>query len=224
MTAFAAAIAAKLQREDKDMSKEASTEQVQQFGSHMWSDDPFVRVMNLVGEAGNVLADIAASGHAPDENAGRVAELERELRKAEGELRDAHTERDALGVELSATQRELAEARERIEELEPFLAASPCPNPTEHEALVTAYVAREVPWSDVAAGAMTIAKDGTPWMVEQVLDADVPVAFRLRNGEKTFTKTPNDLGETVRVLVPYVTPKQAEALVRDELGGTAVSS
>lgn len=84
--------------------------------------------------------------------------------------------------------------------------------------LRTAYVVREVPWSDVAAGMMTIARDGTAWMIEQVLDGDVPISFRLRNGEKTFTKTPNDLGETVRVLVPYVTPEQAEKTVADGLG------
>jgi hypothetical protein len=40
--------------------------------------------------------------------------------------RDARRDRDELRVELERL-------RARVEELEPFLAVSPCPNPTEHE-------------------------------------------------------------------------------------------
>jgi len=96
---------------------------------------------------------------------------------------------------------------ERVVELEQLLA--------------TAYVAREVPWSAVAPGMMTIARDGTPWMVERWAGA-VPRVV-LRNGERAFTKTPAD-GETVRVLEPYVTPGQAAGLVRDQLGGAPLDT
>jgi hypothetical protein len=67
---------------------------------------------------------------------------------------------------------------------------------------------------------MTIARDGTPWMVERRLFGEAVV---LRNGKKTFDKTPKP-DETVRVLVPYVTDEQAEGLVASELGGTEVGS
>jgi hypothetical protein len=98
-------------------------------------------------------------------------------------------------------------ALDRVDELEQLLA--------------TAYVAREVPWSAVAPGMMTIARDGTPWMVERWAGDDAQVV--LRNGERAFTKTPAD-GETVRVLEPYVTPGQAAGLVRDQLGGAPLDT
>lgn len=82
-----------------------------------------------------------------------------------------------------------------------------------------AYVPVELPWSDVAAGMMTIAKDGTPWMVQDRVGEQV----FLRNGEKSFPKDPQP-GETVRVLVSYVTPEQAADLVRDALGGVPVAT
>jgi len=68
---------------------------------------------------------------------------------------------------------------------------------------------------------MTIARDGTPWMVERWAGDDAQVV--LRNGERAFTKTPAD-GETVRVLEPYVTPEQAAGLVRDQLGGAPLDT
>jgi hypothetical protein len=86
----------------------------------------------------------------------------------------------------------------------------------------TFYVPREVPWTDMAAGMMTIARDGTPWMVELVHEGP-PLQVFLRNGDKAFPKDPKP-GETVRVLVPYVTPEQAESLVKDQLGGTEVGT
>src|SRR5688500_7915156 len=206
MTTYAAAIAAGLQgREDEDMGKDESVE-------HELDD-----VMKHLNAARKFLYIVMTGRTDPDEDAGRVA-VERELvlerERANGLDRDFQ---DAL------VRAEKAEAR--VEELEPFLAVVPCSNPSEHETLATAYVAREVPWTDVAAGMMTIARDGTPWMVEQVLDHDMPIAFRLRNGGQTFTKTidPGPV-DTVRVLVPYVTDEQARGLVASVLGGTEVGS
>jgi DNA repair exonuclease SbcCD ATPase subunit len=139
----------------------------------------------------------------------RVVELERQRNevqdaygKAVAEAAEARAELERqLTEERAGADGIVAEHQARIRELEQHLAA--------------AYVAREVPWSDVAAGMMTIARDGTPWMV-QFRDEDGGVG--LRNGERTFDKNPAD-GEAVRVLVPYVTPEAAEELVRTELGG-----
>lgn len=198
MTAHAALIAAKLQGaherrqrgEDKDMGKDKDRS--------VWSPEKREVVDTLAESVYDALLKLAEKNapDAPQSNAvtaERVVELERQLNKVEGELRDTNVHLDALGVELSATQRELQ----------------------------AAYVAREVPWSDVAAGMMTIARDGTPWMVLHWNAARSAVA--LANGAQAFEKTPHS-GETVRVLVPYVTPEQAEALVRDELGARAVES
>lgn len=176
----------------------SKSESPMNFGESVWDDDPFVRALNLSAELGKVLGDIAASGHAPDENAGRVAELERELAEERekfgrlaNQLDDAFVERD--------------EARERLFGLE------------SNDDHISCYVTREVPWTDVAAGMMTIARDGAAWMVETWRDV---ITVRLRNGDRTFDKTPVD-DETVRVLVPYVTPEQAQALVASKLGGRA---
>lgn len=89
--------------------------------------------------------------------------------------------------------------------------------------LIGSYVAREVPWTDVAAGMMTIARDGTPWMVVGVGDGAWTLTGLHTQQIIRFEKKPEP-GETVRVLVPYVTPEQAEALVASELGGTEVES
>ena len=116
-------------------------------------------------------------------------------------------------------ERQLAEVRASAAQLEANLENAEERAHAVEQLLVDCYVAREVPWTDVAAGMMTIARDGTPWKVESFTDG----AFILQNGVKTFHKDPAD-GETVRVLVPYVTPEQAEAAVREQLGGTEVGS
>lgn len=222
MTAHAALIAEKLQGaherrqrgEDKDMSRDEDRS--------VWSPEKREVVDTLAESVYDALLKLAEK-NAPEPqsnavSAERVVELERQLAQATQE-RDASdaaaNERDGEHEEL---QQRVANMVERAEAAEQRLEKATEGLVQVRELLATAYVAREVPWTDVAAGMMTIARDGTAWMVEQVLDADVPVAFRLRNGEKTFTKTPNDLGETVRVLVPYVTPEQAEKTVADGLG------
>jgi hypothetical protein len=215
--------------QDMIMNEDANPElrairELAERGGSLWDDDPIVHAHKLTNRLLTVLNDLAASGHAPGEpqasavSAERVvelerqrnevqeaygkvvaetaevrAELERELRKVEAELRDTNTHLAALGVELSATQRELQ----------------------------ASYVVREVPWTDVAAGMMTLSREEhpRPWMVESWTDG----AFILTNGVQTFHKEPAD-GETVRVLVPYVTGEQAESLVKGELGGTEAGS
>jgi len=173
MTTYAAAIAARLQgREDGDMGKD------------IWD------ASRVTPAEVRAFADAVAIRLAENADAGRVAELERDLAKAHAALEE--------------WQRTWAAEHALIQD--------------------GAYVVREVPWTDVAAGMMTIARDGTPWMVESC-DYTEPgrEAFVLRNGEQTFTKKPEP-GDTVRVLVPYVTGEQAESLVKGELGGTEVGS
>jgi len=116
-------------------------------------------------------------------------------------------------------ERQLAEVRASAAQLEANLENAEERAHAVEQLLVDCYVAREVPWTDVAAGMMTIARDGTPWMVQEWVGQE---AGR-RNGKKTLMKKPGP-GETVRVLVPYVTPEQAEAAVREQLGGTEVGS
>lgn len=214
------------------------------FGESIWDDDPYIRAMNLVAKAGELLSDIAASGHAPGDpqasavSAERVVELERQLGavsfalRAEGAdpVRAAELVREAADEALGRlhdVEQQLAVADATVRSMTDLLerehqnvknARTAC-----DELLATAYVAREVPWTDVAAGMMTLSKEEhpRPWMVEsRGYDADNAFVI-LRNGEKTFEKTLADPGETVRVLVPYVTPEQAEALVVSELGGRA---
>lgn len=286
------------------MSNESSPLNI---GERVWNDDPFVRALNLSAELGKVLGDIAASGHAPDENAGRVAELERELadahearrqvitrgERAERDLAEARADVARLqeladktvlaaanrtlqaehGGELRASavtaervvelERQLADAQynaesfreraegtskahraalDRIAELRQLLAqveqdrdssdatANECDGEREElrqalDLLATAYVVREVPWRDVAAGMMTISSQGVPFLAESVGgDPKLEIGLRgLHDGKVIrFEKAPA-AGETVRVLVPYVTPEQAESLVKNGLGGTAVS-
>ena len=124
----------------------------------------------------------------------------------------AHVEAatEELERQLAEVQADFEAARQEIEQWAKTHAITA-------NTLATAYVAREVPWSDVAAGMMTIARDGTPWMVA---DTEEGGRFIMRYGEDEFTKKPEP-GETVRVLVPYVTPEQAQALVVSELGGRA---
>jgi hypothetical protein len=209
--------------EDTEMSRDNEPLSV---GESVWDEDPFVHAMKLVERLDKVLNDIATSGFAPGDpqasavSAERVVELERQLADAKYNVESfreqaesaSKAHRDALdrieGLERSAGMAAAADADQGISELRALLA--------------TAYVAREVPWMDVAAGMMTLSREEhpRPWMVAVRLEDG---RVELRNGVKTFLKVtgPN---ETVRVLVPYVTGEQAESLVKDELGGTEVGS
>lgn len=195
-TTFAGQIAAKLQgaharrrrneREDEDVDE------------NIWDDTHLQDIRSVVMDA---LAQVYRAGTkaAPGDpqasavSAERVVELERQL---------AESHRTA-----EEWRRSWSDEHERAEDLSKRASEF-------YELLATAYVAREVPWADVAAGMMTIARDGTPWMVVGVTE---PV-WTLQNKTDVFTKTPKP-GETVRVLVPYVTPEAAEGLVREQLGG-----
>lgn len=125
-------------------------------------------------------------------------------------IREVGEQFDQLRARVIELERELAEARAEVERL-----ANESVNVVGH---ADCYVAREVPWTDVAAGMMTLSREEhpRPWMVEGWVAAGT--GAKLRNGDDTFVKTPA-MGETVRVLVPYVTPEQAGALVKSELGG-----
>lgn len=205
-------------------------------GESVWDDDPYVHVMKLVERAGKVLGDIAASGHAPDENAGRVAELERQLAEARQKLAAYSGQIAELGRQLAERtkhyedqvadrnelERKLTDALYNAESFRAQAEGASRAHAAALELLTSAYVTREVPWSDVAAGMMTIARDGTPWMVIGVGDGAWTLTGLHAQQVIRFEKTPTK-GETVRVLVPYVTPEQAESLVKGELGGTAVS-
>ena len=241
MTSYAGAIAAKLQDaherrqrheqqrgEDKDMDeKREQVARGRESLAGLWDDDLFVQVMKLNERVGQLLGDIAASGHAP----GDIA--------ASGHA-PGDPQASAVSAErVVALERQLAEAREkltaysgRIRELEDKLAQAESHGlgmSYEHgraedeaaglrELLATAYVAREVPWTDVAAGMMTLSREDhpRPWMVR----SQGAGTWVLSNGLTDFAKFPAD-GETVRVLEPYVTPEQAETLVVSELGGRA---
>lgn len=212
MTTYAAAIAARLQRgrEDEDMGKDES----------VWDDDPPVTQSTVVSFAeavareldrltmneGTLQLRVAELERANEDLSDRNARQERELGLQVERADELERQVKILSASRAELEQELTQERERA-----FGFAS------NH---ADCYVAREVPWTDVAAGMMTIARDGTPWMVQA---NDVPCMTLLRNGEQTFTKTPKD-GETVRVLVPYVTGEQAEGLVSSVLGGTEVGS
>lgn len=143
------------------------------------------------------------------QDTGREVELERQLSAYSGQIRELErqlAEARTLGLRFA---KERDEARELV-----VRNSTAC-----DDLLATAYVTREVPWSDVAAGMMTLSRDGTPWMVQGRVGEQV----FLRQGEKSFPKD-SAPGETVRVLEPYVTPEQAEELVRGQLGGTEVGA
>lgn len=150
----------------------------------------------------------------PDSRA-RVDELERKLadalvraEQAEESYRQVVEQGNLRADEL---EQQLVGERKRAE------AAEGAAREVAAE-LATAYVLREVPWTDVTAGDMTVSKTAGVWMVRSV----VPPLWTLQQGVEMFDKVP-DKGETVAVLVPYVTPEQAEALVREQLGGAAVA-
>jgi hypothetical protein len=215
MTTYAAAIAARLQgREDEDMGKDEARRDA-------WADVA-LRIENALADAaGRIEVEVAelrktVEGAPSAEDGGRVAELERDLADAKYNAESFREQAESAGKahrqaldRIEELERELAEAHELV-----VRNSQAC-----DELLATAYVAREVPWADVAAGMMTIARDGTPWMVQDRVGEQV----FLRNGEKSFPKDPKP-GETVRVLVPYVTEEQAEGLVASELGGTEVET
>ena len=213
MKIFAAEIAARLQgaherrrdREDENVSESVWDGPA---ASNEWEacaslfDQLRDRYLTVIRER-----DELRSGENPQASAvtaERVVELEHTV----AHLQEERT-RDAQEFQrrYEEVRNQRHAALDRVDELEQLLA--------------TAYVAREVPWSAVAPGMMTIARDGTPWMVERWAGA-VPRVV-LRNGERAFTKTPAD-GETVRVLEPYVTPGQAAGLVRDQLGGAPLDT
>jgi hypothetical protein len=204
----------------------------------VWDNDPPVtaesvtafaavvgRELERLSTANNELSDLLAAAdgsQASAVTAERVVELERQLAEQTKQATIAKDQVDAAWTRQSELERQLAEVSDRNAALWQVTAhrnaALNRAEELEH-LLANAYVAREVPWTDVTAGMMTIAKDGTPWMVDGWTMDDTTAV--LRNGEKTFDKRPEP-GETVRVLVPYVTPEQAESLVKDEPGGTEV--
>lgn len=237
MTTFAGEIAEKLQGAHERRSKGEDTRMSRDneplsVGESVWDEDPFVHAMKLVERLDKVLNDIATSGHAPGDpqasavSAERVVELERQLaaaREAQNSGANAYKElereRDELREKLArAESHGLGEGYEHEGTKVELLAA--------RELLATAYVAREVPWSDVAAGMMTLSKSErpVPFLVSKVKD-DVAWVLVGKHGDQVieFQKTPTP-GETVRVLVPYVTDEQAEGLVRRVLGGIEVGS
>ena len=197
-------------------------------GAGIWGDEPgslahegHSDVEALVAQVGDATARLAALAANPAAAAERVAELPVAYQAAAERVAELERAREAdlaavteLQSKLMDVERQLAEQKERADDLSRRASEF-------YELLHGSYVAREVPWTDVAAGMMTIARDGTPWMVETWDKNASDEVVVLRNGLQTFTKTPAD-GETVRVLEPYVTPEQAEGLVREQLGGTEV--
>jgi hypothetical protein len=232
VTTYAAAIAARLQgREDEDMGKDESVpvtaRTVRAFAEDVARelerlttvDAPAreLRVAELERQLAAQTKQATIAKDQVDEAWTRQSELEAQLAERERQLREAQAAAQQYLAERDTAWTRLSEANEATAK-----AKDTCPDPNEHDH-GDCYVLREVPWADVAAGMMTIARDGTPWMVESCdMAAPGREVFVLRNGEKTFVKTPAK-GETVRVLVPYVTPEQAASLVRDELGGREVS-
>jgi hypothetical protein len=250
MTTYAAAIAARLQgREDEDMAgRTRKTDEVgdpwesmaalfDQLRDHCVTvirerDDLKALADKTATAAANRTLTAEASGELK-----RVQQLEADRDRARAlnlekiqEVGTAEGERDAARMRVAELERELMGASARIAELQVALAAAERASLDEVAKLTAefeaetadhdqCYVAREVSWTDVAAGMMTIARDGTPWMVvERVPESG---AALIRNGGQQFVKCPED-GETVRVLVPYVTDEQAQGLVASELGGTEV--
>jgi hypothetical protein len=212
----AAAIAEKLQgaherrTRGQDMSKDES----------VWRDDD--RIDKLAEEVARLAEQLREATNAPRIEAPqasavspeRVVELERERTELRNNVVQANARVAELKKQLIELERKLMDALSRAKTAEVDAKAVT-------ELLATAYVVREVTWSNVAAGMMTISKEEhpRPWMVES-WDANGETAT-LRNGETTFPKTPTP-GETVRVLVPYVTDAQAEATLR-AAGATEVS-
>lgn len=194
-------------------------------------------------------AEVSGEPQASVVSAERVVDLERKLAELERELADAIADRDGAlhAVEDRMRERDAAqhnaesfreqaesaskaldETLARVEELERSgsmaAAADADQEISELRALLDgAYVAREVPWTDVAAGMMTLSREEhpRPWMVDGWTEDDTIVV--LRNGEQTFPKRPTP-GETVKVLVPYVAPGAAEREIAEQLGGTQVES
>ena len=245
--AYAQSIAALARRrEDEDMS-ESETAKV---AGRLQKDDTWTE--QVLDEMRRVLEKVEGPARTPNsgreaELERQYAEMKQLAGSLERQLADAQHNAESFRTQAESAGKAHAAALERIEEAEEAyrqLAESGNLRADELEQqladetfradgnagriayleqlLATAYVAREVPWSDVAAGMMTIARDGTPWMVEN-WDGGIPtITYRLRNGDKTFEKSvAPDSNETVRVLEPYVTPEQAEALVVSELGGRA---
>jgi hypothetical protein len=213
MTTYAAAIAARLQgREDEDMGKDENDAE---------------KVDALVTEIDERLGQLVDMVSARNPDASHVELLvERErVAELEGKLADALYNAESFREQAENAGKAHRQALDRIEGLERSAGMAAAADADQEISelrtlLATAYVTHEVPWTDVAAGMMTIARDGTPWMVDQVCDND---DVELRNAGRSFMKTPAP-GETVRVLVPYMTDEQAEGLVKSELGGREVET
>jgi hypothetical protein len=232
MTTYAAAIAARLQgREDEDMA--GRTKKTDGVGDPWESmaalfDQLRDHCVTVIRERDDLkaLADktaLAAANRTVTTEAS--GELER-VQQLERELDAAKYNAESFREQAENASKAHREALDRIEELEEAerQRAERGEVAELHELLATAYLAREVPWSDVAIGMMTISRDGTPWMVQFVGFTDRGTdVFILRNGDQEYEKH-SSKGETVRVLVPYVTEEQAEGLVASELGGTEVGS
>lgn len=187
-----------------------ATSELAAFAAKAVADPP----LHELADADQVASELRAAEH-------RIEVLEQELNENGAHFDAAVQEYRAEIAELKTANEDLSD---RLAKAESYgLGMSYEHGRAEDEAaglrelLATAYIAREVPWADVAAGMMTIARDGTPWMVT---DVDGLGTWVLQNGLKEYQKTPAD-GETVRVLEPYVTPEQATALVASELGGRA---
>lgn len=239
MKAHAAEIAEKLQGahearrrgEDKDMSKDE--------GRSVWSPEKREVVDTLAESVYDALLKLAekrAPGE-PQSNAvtpERVVELERQLASARHAAEhgsvywncdrcntDRHT-CPGCGESLNHWRAVCDKCRERADAEDDPLHQQADDAQQIHaleQLLATAYVVREVPWPDVAAGMMTISAQGEAWMVETWIGIG---AVRLRNGERSFEKAIDaSKGETVRVLTPYLTAGAAEELVKSELGGRA---
>jgi hypothetical protein len=236
---FAAAIAARLQDaherrrareqerddgEDKDMIVDENTNpelrairELNEKVASVWDDDPFVHACKLAQRLEKVLADIAASGHAPDEPQASAVSAERvvELEKA---LADAQYNAESFRAQAESASRAHEMALERIEGLEAQLFG------LESNVPDGAYVQHDVPWDDVAAGMMTISATGAPFLAEEWIGVGAVRLRGLHDGKViTFEKAVDaSKGETVKVLVPYVAPGAAEREVAEQLGGQRV--
>jgi hypothetical protein len=248
MTTYAAAIAARLQDaharrgEDEDMGKgptkaelaEGFARAIEGEVVSVWDPDPAAVAEGLLDHLREVIQELRAQrGEASTVGVERIAELEAERDRARAlnlekiqEIGTIEGERDAARMRVAELERELAEADERIAAITAERDRLGEKERVAGNLLAAAYLAREVPWTDVAAGMMTISKGErpVPFLVSKVKDG---VAWVLvgKHGDQVieFQKTPTP-DETVRVLVPYVTPEQAEGLVASELGGKEVGS
>lgn len=205
---FAAAIAARLQdAHERRRAREQGREDGEDMSENesVWTTQ-LDRAIDLLGE----LRGRALAAEAPGEpqasvvSAERVVELERKLAELDRDYADAV----ARGTELEKA----------LDERERWLQDA-------HNRLATAYVQHDVPWTDVAAGTMTISAQGAPFLAEEWIGVGAVRLRGLHEGKVIAFEKAVDAskGETVKVLVPYVAPGAAEHEIAEQLGGTAVS-